>query len=50
VSYAELYRDVRGCGKIGRYLVDQLVEFNSERSFAGYSPNGIASVTQPPSA
>jgi hypothetical protein len=38
VSYAELYRDVRGCGKIGRYLVDELVEFNSERSFAGYSP------------
>jgi purine nucleosidase len=40
VSYAKLYRDVRGCGKIGRYLVEQLVEFNSERSFAGYSPEG----------
>ena len=38
VSYAELYRDVRGCGEIGRYLVDQLVEFNQQRAFVGYNP------------
>ena len=30
VSYAELFDRVYPCGKIGRYLVDQLVEHNSE--------------------
>ena len=30
VSYAELFDKVYPCGKIGRYLVDQLVEHNSE--------------------
>lgn len=30
VSYAELYENVRPCGELGRYLVDQLVEFNAE--------------------
>ncbi|HLH59201.1 MAG TPA: nucleoside hydrolase [Streptosporangiaceae bacterium] len=29
VSYAELYERVRPCGKIGDYLVRQLVEFNA---------------------
>jgi inosine-uridine nucleoside N-ribohydrolase len=30
VSYAELFENVRPCGKIGEYLVDHLVEFNRE--------------------
>jgi inosine-uridine nucleoside N-ribohydrolase len=38
VSYAELYRDVHGYGEIGKYLVEQLVEFNQDRAFVGYNP------------
>lgn len=29
VSYAELEEKVGGCGRLGRYLVDQVVEFNT---------------------
>lgn len=36
VGYAELYREVRGCGDIGKYLVDQLVEFNQKHPFLGH--------------
>lgn len=32
VGYAELYRNVYDCGEIGKYLVDQLVEFNKAHS------------------
>lgn len=35
VSYAELFENVRPCGKLGRYLVDQLVEFNSAHPHEG---------------
>ena len=47
VGYVELYEKVAPCGKIGAYLVRQLVEFNekhpkAERSFEfrslGWSP------------
>jgi len=30
VGYAELEEKVGGCGRLGRYLVDQVVEFNTE--------------------
>ena len=36
VSYAELYKEVYGCGRIGKYLVDQLVEFNEAHPHEGY--------------
>lgn len=36
VGYAELYREVYDCGKIGKYLVDQLVEFNQHYPHEGY--------------
>ena len=38
VGYAELYREVLGCGEIGRYLVEQLVEYNQGKPDANYSP------------
>jgi inosine-uridine nucleoside N-ribohydrolase len=35
VSYAELYEQVRPCGEIGSYLVQQLVEFNEKHPHYG---------------
>lgn len=37
VGYAELYREVLGCGKLGKYLVEQLIEFNQSRAGGDYS-------------
>jgi len=34
VGYAELRRRVRPCGKIGQYLCDQLIEFNTTLPYA----------------
>jgi purine nucleosidase len=36
VSYAELYQEVYDCGRIGKYLVDQLIEFNEMHPHEGY--------------
>ena len=35
VGYAELYEKVAPCGEIGRYLVQQLVEFNAKHPHTG---------------
>jgi purine nucleosidase len=37
VGYAELYEQVYACGEVGRYLVEQLVEFNRSWPHAGRS-------------
>lgn len=37
VGYAELYEKVRPCGDLGRYLVDQLVQFNVDHPHEGRS-------------
>ncbi len=34
VGYAELYEQVHPCGRLGAYLVEQLVEFNARRPMA----------------
>jgi hypothetical protein len=37
VGYAELYREVLDCGELGKYLVEQLIEYNQNKPDAGYS-------------
>jgi purine nucleosidase len=37
VSYAELYREVLGCGELGKYLVEQLIEYNQNNHDRSYS-------------
>jgi len=40
ISITELEEKVAGCGNIGRYLFEQLVEFNDEKADQAFWPNG----------